>query len=102
MCDSIGWETERLIMRHWQESDLAPFAVLNADRETMRFFPDTLNRTASNVLIDMIETRFDRQGFGFWALVLAPRVVARLVTWRLVTWRYAMLGSWAQGGAGTR
>ena len=34
-------ETERLIMRRWQESDRAPFADLNADPETMRFFPAT-------------------------------------------------------------
>ena len=26
---------------------------------------------ASNALIEMIETRFDRQGFGFWALEVA-------------------------------
>ena len=64
-------ETERLIMRRWQESDRAPFAELNADPETMRFFPNTLDREASNALIEMIETRFDRQGFGFWALEVA-------------------------------
>ena len=64
-------ETERLIMRRWQESDRAPFAELNADPETMRFFPDTLDRAASDAVIEMIETRFDRQGFGFWALEVA-------------------------------
>ena len=64
-------ETGRLIMRRWQESDRAPFAELNADPGTMRFFPNTLDRAASNALIEMIETRFDRQGFGFWALEVA-------------------------------
>src|ERR1022692_4109658 len=64
-------ETERLIMRRWQESDRAPFAELNADPETMRFFPNLLDRAASDALIEMIETRFDRQGFGFWALEVA-------------------------------
>ena len=61
-------ETERLIMRRWQESDRAPFADLNTDPETMRFFPNTLDRAAS---VAMIETRFERQGFGFWALEVA-------------------------------
>src|ERR1035438_2347 len=66
-------ETERLIMRRWQESDRAPFAELNADPETMRFFPNTLDRAASDAMIEMIKTRFERQGFGFWALeVVAP------------------------------
>src|ERR1035438_5480965 len=64
-------ETERLIMRRWQESDRAPFADLNADPETMRFFPNTLDRAASDAMIDMIETRLERQGFGFWALEVA-------------------------------
>ncbi|WP_326824758.1 GNAT family N-acetyltransferase [Streptosporangium sp. NBC_01756] len=64
-------ETERLIMRRWQESDRASFAELNADPETMRFFPNTLDRAASDAMIEMIETRFDRQGFGFWALEVA-------------------------------
>ena len=64
-------ETDRLIMRRWQESDRAPFAELNADPEVMRFFPNLLDRAASDALIEMIETRFDRQGFGFWALEVA-------------------------------
>ena len=60
-------ESERLILRRWQESDEAPFAELNADPETTPFFPNTLDRAASDALIEMIETRFDRQGFPFWA-----------------------------------
>ena len=64
-------ETSRLIMRRWQESDRAPFAELNADPETMRFLPPTLDRAASDAMIERIETRFDRQGFGFWALEVA-------------------------------
>ncbi|MEV4510309.1 GNAT family N-acetyltransferase [Dactylosporangium sp. NPDC049525] len=63
--------TERLVMRRWQESDRAPFAELNADPETMRFFPAPLDRAVSDALIESIETRFDRQGFGFWALEVA-------------------------------
>lgn len=32
-------ETRRLILRQWQERDLAPFAALNASPEVMHFFP---------------------------------------------------------------
>ncbi|GAA3254971.1 GNAT family N-acetyltransferase [Dactylosporangium siamense] len=63
--------TERLIMRRWRESDRAPFAALNADPETMRFFPATLDRAASDAMVESIEARFDRHGFGFWALEVA-------------------------------
>ena len=61
-------ETERLVMRRWQASDRDPFAELNADPDTLRFFPSTLDRAASNALIDVIETRFELQGYGLWAL----------------------------------
>ncbi|MFH1157277.1 MAG: GNAT family N-acetyltransferase [Pseudomonadota bacterium] len=30
-------ETERLILRRWRESDLAPFAAINANPEVMKF-----------------------------------------------------------------
>jgi RimJ/RimL family protein N-acetyltransferase len=34
--------TERLILRPWQESDLAPFAALNADARVMEYMPARL------------------------------------------------------------
>jgi RimJ/RimL family protein N-acetyltransferase len=63
--------TDRLIMRRWQESDREPFAALNADAHTMRFFPNTLDRAASDAMIEGIEARFEHQGFGLWALEIA-------------------------------
>ena len=63
--------TERLVMRRWQDSDREPFAELNADPHTMRFFPATLDRAASDALVDRLEERFEAQGFGLWALEVA-------------------------------
>jgi RimJ/RimL family protein N-acetyltransferase len=63
--------TERLVMRRWQDSDREPFAALNADPYTMRFFPGTLGRAESDVMIDRFEERFEAQGFGLWALEVA-------------------------------
>lgn len=60
--------TDRLLMRRWLDSDREPFAALNADAETMRFFPETMDRVASDALVDSIESRFDGQGYGLWAL----------------------------------
>lgn len=62
--------TSRLLMRRWQDSDLAPFAALNSDAETMRFFPAPLNREASDAVAARIEARFEQQGYGLWALEL--------------------------------
>jgi len=64
--DSI--RTERLLMRRWRDSDRGPFAAMNADPEVMRYFPETLDRTASDGHLDRIEALFQRQGFGLWAL----------------------------------
>jgi len=44
---------------------------MNADPEVMRYFPETLNRAASDALMDRIEALIQRQGFGLWALELA-------------------------------
>lgn len=64
-------ETERLIMRRWRDSDREPFAELNADAETLRFFPATLDRAASDAFVERIEARFELHGYGLWALELA-------------------------------
>ena len=63
--------TERLLMRRWQESDREPFAALNGDAETMKYFPATLDRAASDALIDRLEAGFDERGYGLWALEVA-------------------------------
>lgn len=60
--------TDRLLMRRWLDSDREPFAKLNGDQETMRHFPSTMDRAASDALVDFIESRFDEQGYGLWAL----------------------------------
>lgn len=60
--------TDRLLMRRWLDSDREPFAALNGDQETMRFFPQTMDRAASDALVDTIESRFEEQGYGLWAL----------------------------------
>ncbi|MDQ2810811.1 MAG: GNAT family N-acetyltransferase [Actinomycetota bacterium] len=63
--------TDRLVMRRWQDGDRKPFAALNADPDTMRFFPGTLDRVASDAMVDLLEERFEAQGFGLWALEIA-------------------------------
>jgi RimJ/RimL family protein N-acetyltransferase len=61
-------QTSRLLMRRWEDSDREPFADLNADPETMRYFPALLDRAASDAMIDRVESRFEQQGYGLWAL----------------------------------
>jgi RimJ/RimL family protein N-acetyltransferase len=63
--------TDRLLMRRWRDSDREPFAELNGDPDTLRFFPSTLTRAESDAYVDVIESRFEQQGYGLWALEIA-------------------------------
>jgi len=71
-CSKLGCvvdiETDRLIMRRWQASDLEPFAALNADPVVMEHFPAVLTRRESDALVARIEAGFDERGYGLWAL----------------------------------
>ncbi len=70
MAELIEFETERLRLRQWIESDRAPFARLNTDPRVMEFFPSILDRAASNAMIDRIQTKIAERGWGLWAVEL--------------------------------
>jgi ribosomal-protein-alanine N-acetyltransferase len=63
-------ETDRLLLRRWNQSDREPFARMNADPMVMEHFPATLSRAESDRLADNIEVHFERHGFGAWAAEL--------------------------------
>jgi RimJ/RimL family protein N-acetyltransferase len=65
--------TDRLRLRPWRDTDLAPFAAMNADAEVMAHFPARLDRAASDAMVARIRAHFARHGFGLWA-VEAPGV----------------------------
>ena len=60
--------TKRLILRHWRDDDLEPFAKVNADPDVMAHLPTVLDRTGSDALAARIREHFDRYGFGLWAV----------------------------------
>jgi RimJ/RimL family protein N-acetyltransferase len=62
--------TDRLMLRRWRESDLAPFARLNADARVMEFLPRALSREESERLVERIEAHFSQHGFGLCAAEL--------------------------------
>lgn len=62
--------TDRLLLRHWRETDREPFAAVNADPEVMRFFPATLDRVASDALVGRAQAQLERAGWGLWAAEL--------------------------------
>ena len=64
-------QTKRLILRPWHESDLEPFAIMNADPEVMKYFPSLLSKQESDNLALRIQEKIAKNKYGFWA-VSAP------------------------------
>jgi RimJ/RimL family protein N-acetyltransferase len=60
--------TPRLILRHWRESDLEPFAALNADPAAMEFMARCLSREESDAFARRAEADIERRGCGLWAV----------------------------------
>jgi RimJ/RimL family protein N-acetyltransferase len=60
--------TERLIMRGWQESDLAPWAEMNADPQVRQYLGPLLTFEQASAWVLDFQDDLDRYGFGFWAL----------------------------------
>lgn len=65
---SIKIETERLILREWQEDDREAFARMNIDPIVMEFLPRTLDRAASDKLFKRFQKHFKAHGFGLFAM----------------------------------
>ncbi|MFN4174490.1 MAG: GNAT family N-acetyltransferase, partial [Parachlamydiaceae bacterium] len=66
----VAIKTSRLILRQWQDSDLAPFAALNADPRVREFFPSLQSREESDRDVKCASDHLARYGWGFWAVSL--------------------------------
>jgi ribosomal-protein-alanine N-acetyltransferase len=62
------FETERLVLRAFRNSDREPWAAMNADPRVMRYFPSTLSRAEADGVIDRVNGKIADTGVGFWAL----------------------------------
>src|SRR5215218_8516337 len=65
-------ETERLVLRRLTMADLDDLAVLYADPEVRRYFPDGI-RTHAQTRAELewiIDVYYGRYGYGLWATVL--------------------------------
>ena len=55
-------------LRQWLDSDLEPFAAMNADSEVMRFFPSPLSFEESRQAMQRFRQSIDERGWGLWAV----------------------------------
>ncbi|WP_431032785.1 GNAT family N-acetyltransferase [Streptomyces sp. P6-2-1] len=60
--------TPRLLLRPWQESDLAPWAAMNADPEVREHLGEPLTRAQSDASVARFRAEFARRGYGWWAV----------------------------------
>lgn len=60
--------TDRLLLRHWRESDLEPWAALNADPAVREHFPTVETREQSAESMALIAAALTERGWGLWAL----------------------------------
>ena len=63
-------ETERLILRSWEDRDRAPLAAILGDAEVRRFYPRTLTPEQTSAAIDSCIAATAEHGFGFGAAEL--------------------------------
>ena len=68
MGDTPGFETTRLRLRKWRDSDLLPFSVMNADPSVIEYLPHALSRDESDAFAGRIGAHFAERGFGLWAV----------------------------------
>jgi len=61
-------ETQRLLLRHWEKSDLEAFILMNANADVMRYFPDILNAEETKSFYDSIQQGFSEYGYGLYAV----------------------------------
>ena len=61
-------ETERLVIRNWQESDQSLFHHINSDERVMEFFANRRNRKQSQELLRWLADDIRKTGYGFFAL----------------------------------
>ena len=56
-------ETNRLILRTWQKSDLQPMTKINQDPKVMEYFPSPGDEEQARSYIKQIMSHYDKYGY---------------------------------------
>ena len=59
---------EHLVLRQWKNSDLEPYAEMNADPEVMRYFPALLTSAETAASLERLRRGIEERGWGLWAV----------------------------------
>lgn len=66
----IFFETPRLILRDWKDSDLEIFQQMNNDPVAMEYFLKRLSFEESELLMERIKLELQERGYGLYAVEL--------------------------------
>lgn len=61
-------QTDRLVLRPWQEADRAPLAQMHLDPEVMADYRRLLDRRESDAKLDRYQGAIETLGYGRWAV----------------------------------
>ncbi|WP_342261207.1 GNAT family N-acetyltransferase [Spiroplasma endosymbiont of Notiophilus biguttatus] len=64
----IFFETPRLKIRQWKDSDLVQLVLLNSDKDVMKYFSSTLSKDDTKKYFSKIKNNLNNNGFGFYAV----------------------------------
>lgn len=64
----IFTETERLMLRSWEDADLPSFTAMNQDERVMRYFPRLLSEAETATFYNRIKDEFRQKGWGLYAV----------------------------------
>jgi RimJ/RimL family protein N-acetyltransferase len=66
-------KTPRLLLRHWQDSDIEAWVAMNLDPRVTEFFAITYTREDAIDAAERCRRHLDQQGYGWW-IVEVPGV----------------------------
>ncbi len=61
-------KTDRLGLRNWQEKDIEPATIMNADKAVREFFPNTLSQQETEDFIKRMQQHFTMYGYCYFAV----------------------------------
>ena len=68
MSPNYIFRSKRLGFRKWNQSDLDPYAEMNADEEVMKYFPRCFTKEESKAAMERFNECFAKRGYTFFAV----------------------------------